>query len=78
MHTLPTTQTPVDIVLGDASVLSRQHARIVYNFERKRWQLVVEVRVNQGSGAHRMRPRWFAVVATPVISTHTRHADNIT
>jgi hypothetical protein len=36
-------QTAVDVVLGDSAVLSRQHCRITYNFQAKKWQLVVEV-----------------------------------
>lgn len=45
-HTL---QTVVDVVLGDTAVLSRQHARIIYNFTAKKWQLVVEVSSNSSS-----------------------------
>jgi hypothetical protein len=37
-------QTPVDVVLGDSPVLSRHHARILYNFVAKQWELLVEVR----------------------------------
>lgn len=40
-------QAAVDVVLGDSPVLSRQHCRIVYNFQTKKWQLVVEVGVQQ-------------------------------
>lgn len=36
-------QAAVDVVLGDSAVLSRQHCRITYNFQTKKWQLVVEV-----------------------------------
>lgn len=37
-------QAAVDVVLGDSAVLSRQHCRIAYNFQLKKWQLLVEVR----------------------------------
>jgi hypothetical protein len=36
-------QTAVDVVLGDSPVLSRHHARILYNFVAKQWELLVEV-----------------------------------
>jgi hypothetical protein len=38
-----TLQAAVDVVLGDSAVLSRHHCRIVYNFQAKKWQLLVEV-----------------------------------
>jgi len=44
-----TPQTAVDVVLGDTAVLSRQHARITYNFNTKKWQLVVEVSSSSSS-----------------------------
>jgi len=34
----------VDVELGESAVVSRQHAKIYYNFELKRWELAVEVR----------------------------------
>eukprot|EP00775_Hariotina_reticulata_P003804 gene3804-4061_t len=33
----------VDIELGESAVVSRQHAKIYYNFELKRWELAVEL-----------------------------------
>lgn len=41
-------QAAVDVALGDSAVLSRQHCRITYNFQTKKWQLVVEVGETRG------------------------------
>lgn len=40
----------LDVVLGDSAVLSRQHAKIYYNFELKRWELAVSVRDGAAAG----------------------------
>jgi hypothetical protein len=38
-----TSKTPLDVSLGDNMNVSRQHARIAYNFERKQFELTVQV-----------------------------------
>ena len=34
-------KVPVDVSLGDSMNISRQHAKIVYNFERRAFELIV-------------------------------------
>ena len=34
-------KVPVDVSLGDSMNISRQHAKIVYNFDRRAFELIV-------------------------------------
>lgn len=56
--------SPVDVVLGDMMSVSRQHAKIYFNFEKRKWALFLQFLPPQTSSHSR---RWHVAGPFPTL-----------